>query len=125
MFDKTHRKAAARRAQRGALWLDKVQPGWHNRVYLPWLRMDSAHRCVLAKVTGTGFTMARLSLGMDRASAKHHGFYTIHPWFYRFLDEAWKREVLVRRRADQKAALDECKRIVDGWVQYDRTTITN
>lgn len=125
MFDRFYRKVAARRAQHGALWLDEKQAGWYRRVNLRTLSMVRCDRCVLAQVTRASYSLGRLSLGLSHVpKTVTMGFYTHRPWFYRFLDEAWKREVLVRRRRDQQATLDECKRIVDGWV-HDRTTITN
>ena len=38
------------RVERGAAWLDEIQPGWRNRVNVRLLSMDCGDDCILGQV---------------------------------------------------------------------------
>lgn len=53
------KEAAAIRAARGAKWLDKVAPGWHEHVQTEGLDIDRWERCVCGRLEASGFIDTR------------------------------------------------------------------
>lgn len=43
---------ARERAQAGAAWLDKVEPGWHKRIDVGGLDLSSCSQCILGQTFG-------------------------------------------------------------------------
>ncbi len=101
------------RVQRGAAYLDEVDPGWHRRVNADTLELEDGHHCVLGQLHGE----FRLGLGRShlislssapRASLSPvaHGFKCVgnvsEAWQardYELLTAAW-REAVQTRTAD-------------------------
>jgi hypothetical protein len=68
----------AARVRRGAVLLDRVEPGWHLRVAGDRLAMETCDRCILGQLYGDylkGFRMVTGPLPSHRLfSAADHGF---------------------------------------------------
>jgi len=102
------------RVERGAAYLDEVDPGWHRRVNAETLELEDGEHCVLGQLHG-GF---RLGLGRShvlslssapRASLSPvaYGFKCVEgvseAWQardYELLTAAWREAVRVRTAAD-------------------------
>lgn len=101
------------RVQRGAEYLDEMDPGWHQRVNADTLELEDGRHCVLGQLHGE----FRLGLGRShvitlssapRASLSPvaYGFKCVEgvseEWQardYELLTEAWRREVRSRQEA--------------------------
>lgn len=106
-------EAVQERVQRGAAYLDEVDPGWHRRVNADTLELEDGRHCVLGQLHGE----FRLGLGRShlvslssapRASLSPvaHGFKCVgnvsEAWQardYELLTAAW-REAVQTRTAD-------------------------
>jgi hypothetical protein len=115
-------EAVRERVQRGATYLDDLDPGWHRRVDADTLELDDGRHCILGQLHGE----FRLGLGRShlismssapRASLSPvaYGFKCVEhvsdEWKardYELLNEAWSKAVRTRQEAD--AALDETNR---------------
>ncbi len=102
---------ARQRAQRGAAYLDEVDPGWHRRIDPAMLALDDGAYCVLGQLHGD------FRRGLSRASVLHLssapranlspvrlGLLCVQgvpeAWQeqdYRHLDRAWREEIARRR----------------------------
>jgi len=107
-------EAVRERVERGATYLDDVDPGWHRRVNADTLELEDGEHCVLGQLHG-GF---RLGLGRShvlslssapRASLSPvaYGFKCVEgvseAWQardYELLTAAWRKAVRARTAAD-------------------------
>jgi len=107
-------EAVQERVERGAAYLDEVDPGWHRRVNADTLELEDGQHCVLGQLHG-GF---RLGLGRShvlslssapRASLSpvDYGFKCVEnvseAWQardYELLTAAWREAVRARTAAD-------------------------
>ena len=112
---------ARTRVQRGAAYLDEVDPEWYRRVDPVTLRLSSVSSCVLGQLHG-GFRLG-LSRSMlinmssePRASLSPvaYGFHCIEGLSeaaqeqdYAYLDAAWREAVRQRQLRDAASAHDE------------------
>jgi hypothetical protein len=84
----------------GAALLDRVNPGWHERINLADLDMSSACQCVLGQLYGW-YEDGMTAIGLDGETQLTHGF-AGDPASNQFsekywrLDEQWVREVAHR-----------------------------
>ncbi|CAN5629188.1 hypothetical protein BH23BAC4_BH23BAC4_14930 [soil metagenome] len=109
--------AACARAQRGAAYLDEVDPGWHTRLDLSTLELADGAGCVLGQLHGDyrfGLGRARV---LDFSSAPLASLSPVDLGFqsdlriegrlaeqdYAFLTVAWQQEVRNRTRADSRS----------------------
>jgi hypothetical protein len=101
------------RVEEGARLLDRVDPGWHRRIAVDRLAMESCDRCVLGQLHGDfqeGFREIIATLpDWELYSAAEHGFTLLHreqdtdsegedriiPRFAA-LSDLWRRQVLAR-----------------------------
>lgn len=106
--------AVRERVERGAAYLDDVDPGWYRRVNADTLELDDGKHCILGQLHGE----FRLGLGRShlismssapRASLSpvSYGFKCVEgvsdDWQardYELLNEAWKEAVRTRQEAD-------------------------
>ena len=106
---------ARSRVDRGATYLDDVDPGWHRRVDADTLELSSGHACVLGQLHGD----FRLGLGrahlLNLSSAPQPSLSPIAYGFrcvqnvpaehqdrdYRLLNTAWQAEVRARQQQDR------------------------
>lgn len=108
---------AARRAARGAAYLDGVDPGWHARVDADALTLADGGACVLGQLHGAfrdGLWRARLFDGTSAPRAVlspvAYGFFAadrapdLAARDYALLDAAWRTEIARRRPAVQAPA---------------------
>lgn len=112
----TSRECARERARRGAAYLDEADPGWHARIDLGGLTLESGSACVLGQLHGDfrrGLMRARLlHLGSaPRASVSpvRYGFQCVRGVSdeetdrdFRFLNRAWREEVRRRQPASER-----------------------
>jgi hypothetical protein len=103
------------RVQRGAEYLDDVDPGWHRRVNADALELEDGQHCVLGQLHGE----FRLGLGRSRVltlssapraslSPVAYGFKCVEgvseKWQardYKLLTEAWQKAVRMRTIDDR------------------------
>lgn len=109
-------EAVRDRVQRGASYLDEVDPGWHRRVNADVLELEDGQHCVLGQLHGE----FRLGLGRSRVltlssapraslSPVAYGFKCVEgvseKWKdrdYELLTKAWREAVRVRTIEDQR-----------------------
>lgn len=93
--------AVQKRVQRGAEYLDEMDPGWHRRIDPDTLELDSGRHCVLGQLHGE----FRLGLGRsDVLSLSSAPRFSLSPVAYGFkcvegVSEAWQKrdyELLTR-----------------------------
>lgn len=112
---------ARERVQRGADYLDDVDPGWYRRVDAETLELGDGRHCILGQLHGE----FRLGLGRShlitmssapRASLSPvaYGFKCVEgvseewqAYDYELLDEAWKDAVRTRQAADPMVSVGE------------------
>lgn len=93
-------------AQRGAAWLDQLQPGWAARINPERLKMQSCLDCILGQIFGNyneglilaGFPLSPITLRHPKGAddwAFHHGFLG-DDWNRGHLTDAWKHEITLR-----------------------------
>lgn len=105
---------ARERVQRGAEYLDRVDPEWYRRVDSETLELDDGRRCVLGQLHGE----FRLGLGRSRLislssapraslSPVSYGFKCVdnvpedwQAYDYELLNQAWRQAVRSRQDAD-------------------------
>ena len=98
------------RVERGAEWLDQVQPGWIDKIALQRLRLSDCMSCVLGQVFGTfqkGLISAhRFELFDSWRWAEHHAFERriSESESYTDLGRAWKAYILARRASQNLSA---------------------
>lgn len=115
-----------KRAARGARWLDREMPGWHNRLNPHRLSHDDGG-CVIGQLTGSfgRYAGEKFSYFDNVRDAVLHPFSFVRAgtWAYRngFLaireDEwraAWTQEVLDRRAKQHKTAAKRYKTMREG-----------
>ena len=105
------------RARRGAKLLDRKRPGWHKKINLETLRMQSCYSCILGQLYGFYFSglepiLGRIKSYEKRTQKEHrHGFiltssdqgYKTYNEEYEALAEAWKAEILWRRETEDES----------------------
>jgi len=112
---------ARERVQRGAKYLDGVDPEWHRRVDSETLELEDGRHCVLGQLHGE----FRLGLGrsdlISMSSAPRtslspvaYGFKCVtsvpdewQAYDYELLNEAWKEAVRTRQESDPVFSDDE------------------
>lgn len=109
----------AERVARGAALLDKMKPGWFNKVNDQTLKLTNCVKCILGQLydyefkndrtseyaseTGYGEGMQRLGLN-DYPTAEQHGFYSKNTEYYRLLHDIWIDVIANKRKeAELKA----------------------
>jgi hypothetical protein len=121
---RTHQITAEKvreRVERGATYLDDVDPAWYRRVDAETLELEDGRHCILGQLHGE----FRLGLGRShlitmssapRASLSPvaYGFKCVEgmpePWQardYDLLNEAWREAVRVRQENDPTMSEDE------------------
>jgi len=95
-------RSALLRAGRGAEWLDKHEPGWHERVDLQLFDMRVCAWCIVGQVMGS-YTQGLWDLGLTSEDAPDYGFDQaagVDPIAiaadYAALREAWTTLILAR-----------------------------
>lgn len=97
------------RVKAGCLWMDKMLPGWEDKINLDELDLQSPHKCVLGQTLG--FWPSEMNdpenqlglFGFDvtprgaRLFTKGEGFEQGDVLCYKALTKAWKREILLRK----------------------------
>ena len=82
---------AARRVRRGAELLDRVHPGWREKIQIDTLDISSTRHCILGQLYGS------YSEGLNAVgrvwTGRHWGFILLSPLFEPVLQQAWKEEV--------------------------------
>ncbi len=119
------------RVQRGAEYLDDVDPGWHRRIDAETLELEDGRHCVLGQLHG------EFQLGLGRSdvltlssapraslSPVTYGFKCVkgvsEEWQardYDLLTRMWRQAVLERQQADQERT--ETSSSWDGTIQED------
>lgn len=106
-------EAISRRVERGAARLDKDYPGWHRKVLVTQLDLESGYYlggedcgCVLAQLDGVNYSTRPYARRWSERFLTALGF--LSPTFWRTADEAeyyavltekWKEAIRVRRSA--------------------------
>jgi hypothetical protein len=101
-------ETAADNVRRGAELLDRVQPGWADRIDLDRLDLGSDCECVLGQLYGgpdddedPSYLVGRRTLGLTTTeAAAEYGFtvdYSGDPWSWAELDRLWMAEIRARR----------------------------
>ncbi len=101
------------RARRGARLMDGKRPGWHRRIILDRLFMDSCYQCILGQIYGRyDRGLARVlggeNNGLDDMAVNEirYGFISLNSEMfdrvhdYRILTATWKAEILKRRERE-------------------------
>ena len=107
--------AIAERAKRGAELMDKLRPGWANRINVQILDMNSCSRCILGQLYKDYFEGLKRTFGTEGFNPfsshleENYGFladYRItggmsakNTEYYELLAEAWKEEINKRLEA--------------------------
>lgn len=76
------REPAGKRVARGAAWLDRVRPGWHEHISVGRLDVDSEANCVIAQLYGGSFYRGLdviMATRPSRISLHTHGFLAAAP----------------------------------------------
>lgn len=99
------------RARRGATWLDRHWPGWHEQLDLETLDINSSRDCVGAQLAGSYNAFGRavaddiaidqvIFYGEDAVETRacsewmiEHGFCSANCCGYKQLDIAWRAEI--------------------------------
>lgn len=113
MHDVISRAIASRRVARGAAFLDRVEPGWHERINLNTLKLDSCLDCVLGQLNAqsggpglySAYFVKRQQLGLTVNAAAEHGFtvnralvgYSEQEAQFELLTAAWRELIEARR----------------------------
>lgn len=111
VFDKhlNDREACATAAGRGAEYLDTHMPGWHRKINLDELEIESSCHCIIGQLVGSFYRAVEVGLEVTDSPAEvvRHGFDAGRVPFgfttYSGLDRAWADEVRVRVRLDDDA----------------------
>lgn len=99
------RSPFAERAARGAAMLDRRVPGWHRRIALDRLAMDSCDRCILGQVfshfsDGLRILYREEPDRANRSFAPDYGFMALSNDGYAKLAACWRAEVTARLARD-------------------------
>jgi hypothetical protein len=91
-------------AKRGAALLDRIEPGWEDKINLSTLTMSSCYLCILGQIYGAFYTMPP---GIKKEECDKLGFVanltTLEEMninlfdFWNQLAEEWKKAILLRR----------------------------
>lgn len=102
------------RAEKGAEWLDKVVPGWFNRINVQQLDMNSCTSCVLGQACGYYWNVINV---IDPKHGLTGPEKSVSPWSiehgfaigdhrplkeYKVLREAWVTVILQRQFAAEQ-----------------------
>ena len=94
--------------ERGAELLDKVQPGWEDKIDLDELDLSSCSACILGQLymdahprtrnPVEAYDRKRAELGIDPWAASRYGFTTWGIGTYENLTAAWRRLIQQRKQ---------------------------
>lgn len=87
------------RVTRGAAWLDRIRPGWAQRIDQSRLNLASGNLCVLGQIfgdfsNGLQYLPPAHASGSSVMQASIHGMASMTG--YRYLHEAWLAAIEVR-----------------------------
>lgn len=100
------------RVQRGAAFLDRVDPGWYRKIQPSSLKLYNNDMCILGQVFGAfGDGMGRLNMEADTyPEANELGFVTLVLANIR-TRRLWKAAIEARRRGDELDIEEEFRRV--------------
>lgn len=106
------------KAERGARFLDRRQPGWFLRVNTKNFNMEDGRHCVIGQLFGV-FEFGRRELGLSRRQVVRLGFYiplfglTRTTDYYRALTKAWVQEIETRLEQYHLARIEQAVKQIE------------
>lgn len=106
-------------AQRGAAWLDAVEPGWRDQVNLERLNIEDPTSCVCGQVFAGrgGFPHAAARLGLW--GCLRHGFITVGMVPLDALNNAWREQIHAGQPIHEPPAPGDALDEPDDEIDYD------
>lgn len=110
IFRALSRRVIERSVERGARFLDKINPGWDKGIDINDFSIGSYRRCVLGQLHAGGYQQGVAALGLSPREAWQCGFdlFPLSRWpswrlfgsesGFDYLNECWKRLIRDRRQ---------------------------
>lgn len=111
IFQAISRRVIERSVRRGALYLDRINPGWHSLIDLDNFSIGTYERCVLGQLHTGGYQQGMAVLGLTPWEACKCGFdlFPLSRWpswrlfgsraGFDYLNECWQRLIRDRQMA--------------------------